>query len=334
MLFYNTVSLFAGVSSTLNVLIWIAIAIVALGILMIPVSYFVASYCVYTATLKRKSPEHWNYDPEKLNENYLSMDAEGMKWQREHADAKTDVHIVNGGLELYGEYYDLGSKRCMIFLPGRTESLRYGYYFSKPYSDMGWNVLLIDPRAHGRSGGEFNTAGFEESGDILAWARFIHDEFGIESIVFHGICIGAAGAILALTSEDCPDYIDGMVGEGMFPNFGDILINHLIERKKPVHGIYALVNMWMKHYTGHSIKYGPIDVADKLRKPILMLHSKEDIYSLPARAQEIYDKVPDGPKKIVWFERGSHSMLRLTDTEKYDTAVKAFLENTIMSNIQ
>ena len=107
MLFYNTVSLFAGVSSTLNVLIWIAIAIVALGILMIPVSYFVASYCVYTATLKRKSPEHWNYDPEKLNENYLSMDAEGMKWQREHADAKTDFHIVNGGLDLYGEYYNL-----------------------------------------------------------------------------------------------------------------------------------------------------------------------------------------------------------------------------------
>ena len=62
-----------------------------------------------------------------------------------------------------------------------------------------------------------------------------------------------------------------------------------------------------------------------------MLHSKEDIYSTPEFAQKLYDKSGSTNKRLVWFEHGRHSMLRITDTELYDASITKFLKD-ITSN--
>ena len=144
-------------------------------------------------------------------------------------------------------------------------------------------------------------------------------------MLYHGNCIGCATAIYALTSEDCPDCVEGLVAEGMFANFGESMKNHLIERKKPIFMLYGMINFWMKHYTGHTMDVGPINFIEKMNKPLLMLHSREDAYSTPQYAQRLYDLAPSANKEIVWFEHGKHSMLRVTNTERYDEAIKRFI---------
>lgn len=288
-------------------------------------SVIFASYCIYTATLKRKDKDQWGRTISIRTELTEKMDAEGMAWQREHDAFRKDVHIVHKGLNLYGEYYDMGSDKVAMILSGRTESLRYGYYFAKPYADSGFNVLVIDPRAHGLSDGQYNTVGFEESRDALAWVCFLEENFQIKTVVFHGICIGAAAGMLAITADDCPSCVKGMVTEGMFANFGCSMKNHLIERKRLMWPVMQCIDFWMKHYTGHSMMRGPIDVIDKMDKPLLMIQSKMDKYSTPENARKLYDKCPSREKSLVLYETGDHSMLRITDTEKYDGAVKDFL---------
>ena len=309
------------------VFLWIVGGLAASGLFMWALTYVVASYFIYTKTLRRSSKEQWSRDiPSDLTEESSKMYQAGLAWGEENKAYKKDVHIVRDGLNLYGEYYDFGCKRCVIVLSGRTECLKYGYYFAIPYAKNGCNVLVLDPRAHGLSDGEFNTVGFEESKDILAWVRFMHEEHGVNNIVFHGICIGAAGGMYALTDENCPDYIEGIVTEGMFANFGESMKNHLREKKKPVFILFDLVDAWKKHYTGHSMRFGPINVIDKLKKPLCMLHSQEDLYSRPEYAQKLYDLAGSENKRLVWFEKGKHSMLRITDTEKYDGAIAEFLK--------
>lgn len=297
----------------------------ALSVLVMLVCGLIASHCVYNGVLRRKSKEKWGREPSALTPQHLEMDAVGMAWHKENLAYKNDVHIVHKGLNLYGEYYDFGKDKCVVLLSGRTESLRYGYYFMKPYQEAGFNALVIDPRAHGLSDGEFNTVGFEESGDVIAWVNFIKDTYNVSSFVFHGICIGAAGSVLALTSDACPKEVKAVVVEGMFSTFGESMKNNLRERKKPVFMIFDMIDMWMKHYTGHSMKKGPIDVIHKIQKPILMIHSKEDTYSVPEIAQKMYDAIPAEGKMITWFDHGRHSMLRITDTERYDAAIGEFL---------
>lgn len=309
------------------IFLWIAIPLLAGGLFIWVLSYFVASHLVYIKTLKRVSKDTWSRKiSSELDERAVSMYNTGLKWAEENKEYKNDVHIVNNGLNLYGEFYDFKSDKCVFILSGRTESLNYGYYFAIPYAKCGYSVLVVDPRAHGLSDGEYNTVGFEESKDAIAWINHIVEKFNIKSVVLHGICIGAAGGILALTSKNCPKEIKAIVTEGMFVNFAESVKNHLIERKKPVFIMLDLINAQMKKYTGHSMKVGPINYIDKLDKPLLMLHSKEDIYSKPEKAEELFNKAGSVDKQIVWFPKGDHSMLRITDTERYDNAIKAFLE--------
>lgn len=306
----------------------LGILLFALVFIIVTTAIFLVAgaFITYNTVLRRKNKEKWARVPKIKDKTVEKMYEDAYAWGDRYAANKTDVHIVNGGLNLYGEYYDFGHKRCVIIMSGRTEGLRYGYYFSEPYRKAGFNALVIDPRAHGNSDGEFIALGYEEYKDATAWAKLLHDEFGNEQIVLHGICIGAAGSMFALTAETCPDYLAGMVAEGMFVNFGESFKNHLIELKVPRFVVLNLVKKLFTHYTGHSMDYGPYDVIDKLNKPLLMLHSKEDTYSSPEFAEKLFEKCSSKNKEIVWFPHGRHSMLRITDTEKYDSAIIEFLK--------
>ena len=307
--------------------LWTVGALLVTGFIFWIIVCFVASYYVYNKTLRRPGKESWSrHVPANVDPDQIPMYELGFVWARENAEHKNDVHIINNGFNLYGEYYDLGGKRCAVILSGRTETLKYGYYFAIPYARSGCNILVLDPRAHGKSDGEFNTVGFEESKDITAWVNHVREEFGISSFIYHGICIGAAGGMLSLTSDDAPDCVEAIVTDGMFPNFGESMKNHLIERKKPIFIFYSLINGWMKHYTGHSMNYGPINVIHKLNKPLLMLYSKEDLYSTPEYAEKLYALAGSEDKELVWFPHGRHSMLRVTDTERYDSAIANFIK--------
>jgi esterase/lipase len=81
----------------------------------------------------------------------------------------------------------------------------------------------------------------------------------------------------------------------------------------------------MVHFTGHSMKHGPLDIISDIHVPLLMLHSREDLYSTPEFAQKLYDASGAENKTLVWFEHGRHSMLRVTDTELYDSSIDEFL---------
>lgn len=308
--------------------IWqiVLIIFIVFSVLFGIASIFITAHILFTIHLKRNKPGKWGRDCSCDEPIQIAMYNEGVVWGEANAEYKKDVHIVSCGLNLYGEYFDFGFNRAVIMVPGRTEGLRYGYYFAKPYKEKGYNVLTIDQRAHGNSDGTYNTVGFEEHKDVLIWAELLHKDYGVEAVVLHGICIGASCCMFALTSENCPSYMVGMVAEGMYPNFWESFKNHMIELKKPTEPFLSLVNMWMKLYTGHTMKFGPVDVIGKMQKPLLMLHSKEDLYSLPSEAQNLYEKSASVFKELVWFEKGAHSQLRNADKEKYDGAVREFLD--------
>lgn len=304
----------------------IVIGVIVLLIVIHLCATLVAATITFVTTLVRRNKKKWDRSLHFTVEPQITMDGIGIAWMKENVQYKEDVHVVNGKINLYGEYFDFGSDKCVMILSGRTESLRYGYYFAKPYAESGYNVLVMDPRAHGNSDGVFNTLGREESKDDLQWIKFLSEERGIKQIVLHGICIGAAGGMYTITNPQCPDCVAGIVTEGMFANFYESMRNHLIEFHTLVFPVMQTINLLHRICTGYTMRKGPLDVIDTLDKPILMLHSKEDPYSTPDFAQKLYDKCGSKNKEIVWFPKGGHSVLRFIDTEKYDSSIKAFLK--------
>ena len=317
--------LFTFITVNLKQIALIGIIVVAAGIALWFLLSLLAAFIVYTITLHRWNKKKWTRECSSDDPRQLKMYAEGLEWCRQHEDKKISVSIKNNGLNLYGEYFDLGFDRTAVLVSGRTEGLKYSYFFAKPYAESGFNIFVFDQRAHGLSDGHCNTLGFEESKDLIKWCEYLHDEMHTKEIYLHGICIGSACSLYTMLNKNAPDYLIGMTADGMYSNFFRSFENHAKEKVKHLFPVTDMVDWWLLMFTGHSMKKGPIDCIGRYRKPLLMLHSKEDTYSVPEYASELYKGNPSEVKELVWFDHGGHSMLRITDSEKYDEVIKTYL---------
>lgn len=298
-------------------------------IAMLCITYPIAKN-VYFTRLVRTDKEKWGHvcsAPE--NEEQLAMWNAGLEWAQQHKDCKQDVHIQHDGFNLYGEYYNFGKDRCVIILPGRCESLMYSYYFAPPYEQGGFNVLVIDTRCHGLSDGMYNTIGVQEAGDVIAWSNFAHDTLGNQEIYYHGICVGTSAAVFALERKDCPDFVKGLVTEGCFVSFRETFKQHMVVDKRPLFPVLDLVMLQIKKYTKTNVyTQKPIRAFKHIKKDarVLFLFGKLDLFSLPPKSQKLFDACVAEDKKLVWFDKGAHSHLRINNTDEYDRQIIEFFK--------
>ena len=305
------------------------IGVAAFLLILLPILIYppLIGMILFRVLLVRTGPEKWTRECPTNDPEQIAMFEKGVAWHEQHKDRCQPVETVSDGLRLVGEFYDFGSDKTVLVMPGRSDSLYCSYFWAVPYAEKGLNVLVYDPRAHGMSEGKYNTVGFEEQKDVAAWIRYLQENTATKAIVLHGICVGIPGGLYTMTKPDAPEIVKCIVVEGMFSNFHESLKNHLIELKKNTSVTVPCINFWFRHFTGHTMHYGPVDVIHKLKTPLLMLHSQEDPYSLPHTAQELYDAAGSEHKELVWFPNGGHSRLRLVDPEKYDRVIHNFLDS-------
>ena len=307
--------------------LYIVLGVLGAFLLFYVIPTLLISNIIYTVLFVRNKKEKWGREVSWDEPEQKRMFAEGKEWGDENEKYRKSVGITSDKFKLVGEYFDFGYKKAVIVIPGRMESGTYSYYFSDPYKQAGYNVLAIDNRSHGLSEGRFNTIGLKEYRDIINWAKYLHDVEGVEQIVIHGICIGSATGLYACIAKDSPEYIKGLVADGMYLDFHESLDAHLVERHKPKFPFTMEIMGMMSIVAGKSAKRnGPIRVINKLNKPILFIYSKEDTYS--THGQLLYDTC-NAPKRLVWFDHGVHSHVRINAPEKYDATIQEFLKDYI-----
>lgn len=283
---------------------------------------------LYLKLMVRTSKKKWTREcSEVKDKEQVAMFEAGLEWEKDYEPYRHDVSVTNDGYSLYGEYFDYGFDKAVIIISGRSEGCRYSYYYAKPYRDAGYNVLVIDNRCHGLSGGKLLTFGLKEYTDILTWGKLLNEQYGVKNIVLHGICIGAATALYALVSDNAPSYFGGMIADGMYTTYYDSFKNHIVDRKHKTFPVLQEVFFLIKTISKvDAIHYGPVYCIDKLTKPVLFIHSKKDRFSLPEEMEVLYEKCT-APKKLVWFEEGAHSHIRIRNEEAYDRAISDFVGN-------
>lgn len=299
------------------------------GVVVMLIKTVPISKRVYRQTLVRTEPEKWGHScsaPEHPEQ--IAMWNEGCRWAEQYKDHIKELHTENDGLNLYGQYFDFGSDKCAIILPGRCECHKYSYYFAEPYRAAGLNVLVIDTRCHGASDGKYCTIGVKESEDLRVWVKLLVKEFNIRSVWLHSICVGSSTGLLLMTKEDCPKEVSGIVMEGCFTNFRETFKQHMIADKRPLFPVLDLVMFQIYRHTGTNVlKSSPQRCLKKIKQPILMLNGKEDRFSLPQKSQWLFDLSVSERKHLVWFEKGSHSHLRLNNVAQYDNSIAEFIKN-------
>ena len=308
---------------------WLYISLGIVGFALI--NYFgltlMISYFIYRSLFVHTSKEKWGRHVSWDDEELRSMFKSGEEWGHKYDSYRKTVSITSDNFKLIGEYFNFGNKRAVIVIPGRSESGTYSYYFSEPYRKSGFNVLAIDNRCHGLSEGKYNTLGVKEHHDLIAWINYLHDVEHVEEVIVHGICIGSATALIALTRDNCPSCFKGLIAEGTYTTFREMLNNQLRKRNKPIFPHVSEVLMMVSFKAKENVlKYSPIDLIDKVKVPVLFLYSKADSVVKPEKSLELFNKL-QSEKRLVWFDKGDHSHIRIHNMEKYDSSIEQFLKD-------
>ncbi len=233
------------------------------------------------------------------------------------------------GKRLFGRYYEVSKNAPVqiLFHGYRSHAIRDfcgGLQFDL---DMGFNVLLVDQRAHGKSGGRAITFGVLERHDCLAWANYIDNRFGGKTpIIITGMSMGAATVLMA-SDLKLPQSVKGIIADCGFTSPKDIICKVIKNRNYPVKFMYFFVRLGGIIYGGFDIQKSSATLSlAKTNIPVLFIHGEADRF-VPCEMSRQNHSVCRSTKQILTVNDAAHGMSYLVDTNAYCKAVTEFLNN-------
>lgn len=216
-----------------------------------------------------------------------------------------------------------GAKTVIIFSHGyvmnRSELAgEAAWLFRKGYAS-----LLVDLRAHGRSGGKKSGLGYFEKADLAAAAAWVRERKPGTKIVLAGTSMGAAASALAAEEIGA----DALILDSCYGRLAEAVNGWWrFLGGRPLQ-IFLAPTVWV---AGPLAGFNPrrVDVADalaRLRIPVLFLHGERDTLSIASDARRNAERC-GGPHELVWFERCNHSEGRWIHPERYRNAMLNFLK--------
>ncbi len=180
-----------------------------------------------------------------------------------------------------------------------------------------FNILLIDLRYFGKSGGSFTTLGTKERLDLEVAIDFLELR-GFERIGVLGFSLGGATAILQAEQDS---RISAVVSYASFADLtilGKDLYTHLPVIRE---ALVPLMKFWMELLWGIDADYSPKEAAQNMQTPILIIHTKQDEQIPFHHAELLRDALKNNQRAEFYFpEEGLHGELP-TD---FDERVKNF----------
>ena len=226
----------------------------------------------------------------------------------------------------------LETNNYVVICHGVTENKINSLRFVRMFERLGFNSVVYDHRRHGDSGGKTTSFGFYEKIDLQSVVEAVRERAGKDAILgIHGESMGAATTLLYAGS--IIDDADFYISDCAFSNF-EQQVYHIMTQTTPLRSSLAIrfANLFLKLRDGYTLNLvSPIDVIDKIEKPVLFIHSLQDDFILPKMTEELYEK-KQGPKTLKMFDIGAHAKSFNENSKEYEQVVADFLQENNLLN--
>ena len=226
-------------------------------------------------------------------------------------------------LRLVGRYYNNNSDTAILLVHG-YQSNGFNNFSSllKYYLSLGFNVLMVDQRAHGLSEGHFTTGGFKEQDDIINWISWIEDNSGCTNIFIYGISMGATA--IGLASDKIKSHkVKGLMMEAGFTSFYEEIscsATKVFMKKAALN----YVVLCAKHLLKADIKKSTVESLKMTSIPVLFLHGSTD-NDVPLSHTKDNFLACASPKYFTVVEGAAHTLCHLIGRETVENEIKGFI---------
>lgn len=190
---------------------------------------------------------------------------------------------------------------------------------------FGHNLLLVDQRAHGASGGTTITFGVRERFDVLDWIAYALKRFGPDvSIGLYGVSMGAATVLMA-AGLDLPENVRGVVADCPY-SAPEAIIRKVAgeDMHLPASLAMPLVRLSARLIGRFSLREASaVEAVKRAKVPILIIHGEDDRFVSCGMSREIRAANPDCVQ-LETFPHAGHGLSYIVDTERYTRAVIGF----------
>lgn len=286
------------------------------------------------------------YSPEKRKEDYYAI-PKGEQYEKERQrmlslfremdEIPFEAVTISArdGTKLSARYYYVrdGTPLQIQFHGYRGTALRDFCGGNKLARESGQNTLVVDQRAHGRSGGTTITFGIRERLDCLSWAEYASQRFGSDTPIFLcGVSMGAATVLMASELE-LPANVIGIIADCPYSS-PEVIIRKVC--REDVHLPPALVMPFIRlgaRLFGHFDlrEASALEAVQHTHIPILLLHGEDDRFVPCDMSREIFDACA-GEKNCITFPGAGHGLSYIVDTERYSEAVSRFADQCLQKN--
>lgn len=305
----------------------ILVGILLFAVLLVACSVFVSEYLFKIIIYRqKKSSSQKDIDAVASWYRHYPIAKEGRRWLE--SMPYINVYIKSfDGLRLYGALLENSSDKIVICVHGFTGSGKKDFAsLAQAYYKNGYNVLLVDNRAHGQSEGKYVGFGVLDRLDLRNWVKYVINRFGSNVQIFlHGISMGAATVLMA--SSIMPKNVRGIIADCGFTSVYEIF-EYVIKRDYhlPKFPIIYLTNIMSKIRAGYG--YKDVNTTAEIARsdiPILFIHGENDEFVPLWMTMKNYSHCK-AYKELFIVRESEHAESHYIDKKGYERRILTFIE--------
>lgn len=248
-------------------------------------------------------------------------------------DVLRDSFIINKeGKKLHAWYVaspkNTGNTAVIVhgYKSSSIEMFHIGYMFNH---DLQWNILLPDLEAHGLSEGSTIQMGWDDRNDVMQWIRVAKGIFASDTIIVHGISMGAA-TTMCVAGDDNRPFVRGFIEDCGYTSVWDEFRG---EMKKqfglPAFPLLHFTSALCKLQNGWSFsEASPLKQVSKCQKPMFFIHGDADDYVPTKMVYPLYEAKPE-PKELWLAPNSTHGNAYPDHHEEYTEKTRQFISKYI-----